>query len=118
MQKTVDNPQSKNGEAASSNEMDIDKGSTEVLLADERSDADAAKSTSIPNKPMNEKNEKLKGTNKKVRTLVPTLQMAGHTGYLTFATWPRQAQVFEAQPNTQLVVEKVQTPDPSALDAV
>lgn len=30
---------------------------------------------------------------RKFRALLPALQMAGHTGYLTFATWPRQSNV-------------------------
>lgn len=30
--------------------------------------------------------------NRRFRALLPALQMAGHTGYLTFATWPRQIE--------------------------
>ena len=31
-----------------------------------------------------------KKDNRKFRAVLPALQMAGHTGYLTFATWPRR----------------------------
>lgn len=31
-----------------------------------------------------------KKDDRKFRAVLPALQMAGHTGYLTFATWPRQ----------------------------
>ncbi|EFX75994.1 hypothetical protein DAPPUDRAFT_306325 [Daphnia pulex] len=33
-----------------------------------------------------------KKDDRKFRAVLPALQMAGHTGYLTFATWPRQSE--------------------------
>ena len=109
-QKAIGNSPSKNEEAELSNEMEIDKSNAEVQSIEKGSDA--AKNTS--NKSLNEKIEKAKATNKKIRTLVPTLQMAGHTGYLTFATWPRQAQV--TQPNTRSIEENLQAPEPSTVN--
>ena len=40
--------------------------------------------------PFQEKNNE---ENRKFKALLPPIQMAGHTGYLTFATWPRQSPV-------------------------
>jgi hypothetical protein len=36
-----------------------------------------------------------KKDDRKFRAVLPALQMAGHTGYLTFATWPRQSEKFQ-----------------------
>lgn len=34
-----------------------------------------------------------KKDDRKFRAILPALQMAGHTGYLTFATWPRHVVI-------------------------
>ena len=36
-----------------------------------------------------------KKDDRKFRAVLPALQMAGHTGYLTFATWPRKSEKFQ-----------------------
>lgn len=82
--------------------MEVDKNSEETTGS---GDASLEKDCI---KPAVSKKGDVKDTSKKIRTLVPSLQNAGHTGYLTFATRPRLVQDSQAIANDQ---EKIDTSD-------
>lgn len=86
--------------------MEVDKdNANETKTVDSGTDLEAPKAARSIN-PINVKSGNNRGTNKKIRTLVPTLQMAGHTGYLTFATWPPQPHASSTKPAEQIVKEE------------